>query len=308
MLANTMLMPRSISLPFSFPFLLPLSLSSISPVFNPSPLSLLLILLSLRFPHYLHRYSRSSSVTSSKLQPLFVTFVLSVTIFRRSGDLFPYSSSHCKRNGIIRHATPFISILPKSFPACDHLGWFWICLLFIVQTSPQEFSSKFLFPLPFNHLLSRLPPFRLVLDWIFHLLSHPYLFQIFLFLLFVHLFSLPARHHLGWSWTEIYSMMPSPSPSVRRSIPPPPPFARISTSSQSSKDSTLSLINKEFQEHPAVIVCPLLSHLIRCVWPPLLLPPRGLLVVLTPRLTLLVPIINFFLVLPAPSSNSHYHP
>ena len=43
-------------------------------------------------------------------------------------------------------------------------------------------------------------------------------------------------------------MMPSPSPSVRRSIPPPPPLARISTSSQSSKDSTLSLINKEFQD------------------------------------------------------------
>ena len=145
--------------------------------------------------------------------------------------------------------SPLISILPKSFPARHHLGWSWIWfLLFIVQTSPQEFSSKFLLPLPFNHLLSRAPPFRLVLDWIFHLLSHPYLFQIFLFLLFVHLFSLPARHHLGWSWTEIYSMMPSPSPSVRRSIPPPPPLARISTSSQSSKDSTLSLINKEFQD------------------------------------------------------------
>ena len=43
-------------------------------------------------------------------------------------------------------------------------------------------------------------------------------------------------------------MIPSPSPSVRRSIPPPPPLARISTSSQSSKDSTLSLINKEFQD------------------------------------------------------------
>ena len=144
---------------------------------------------------------------------------------------------------------PFISILPKSFPARHHLGWSWIWfLLFIVQTFPQEFSSKFLFPLPFNHLLSRSPPFRLVLDWIFHLLSHLYLFQIFLFLLFVHLFSLPARHHLGWSWTEIYSMMPSSSPSVQRSIPPPPPSSKISTSSQSSKDSTLSLINKEFQD------------------------------------------------------------
>ena len=43
-------------------------------------------------------------------------------------------------------------------------------------------------------------------------------------------------------------MIPSPSPSVRRSIPPPPSLARISTSSQSSKDSTLSLINKEFQD------------------------------------------------------------
>ena len=43
-------------------------------------------------------------------------------------------------------------------------------------------------------------------------------------------------------------MIPSPSPSARRSVPPPPPLARISTSSQSSKDSTLSLINKEFQD------------------------------------------------------------
>ena len=43
-------------------------------------------------------------------------------------------------------------------------------------------------------------------------------------------------------------MIPSPSPSDRRSIPPPPPLAKISTSSQSSKDSTLSLINKEFQD------------------------------------------------------------
>ena len=44
------------------------------------------------------------------------------------------------------------------------------------------------------------------------------------------------------------SMIPSPPPSIRSSIPPPPPLARTSTSSQSSKDSTLSLINKEFQD------------------------------------------------------------
>ena len=43
-------------------------------------------------------------------------------------------------------------------------------------------------------------------------------------------------------------MISSTPPLTRSSIPPPPPLARISTSSQSSKDSTLSLINKEFQD------------------------------------------------------------
>ena len=72
MLANTMLMPRSISPPF------PLSLSPFHPLFppfslpssTPPPLPLLLISLSLRFPHYLYRYSRSSSVTSSNIRYL----------------------------------------------------------------------------------------------------------------------------------------------------------------------------------------------------------------------------------------------
>ena len=43
-------------------------------------------------------------------------------------------------------------------------------------------------------------------------------------------------------------MSTSPPLLTRSSIPPPPPLARTSTSLQSSKDSTLSLINKEFQD------------------------------------------------------------